>query len=452
VEIPDPQYLDTQDGAYIAYQVVGEGPIDIAWQVEFCGNLDVWWELPWIGRWFEGLTSFGRLILHEPRGVGLSSRNVPLPNLETRTDDLRAVLDEVGSASAVIGGWFEGLAPGVLLAAGDPARVRALAWWNPLPRTAWARDYPWGETPEDLARRLHDLKDWGTVKYGEAWANDLEQVSGGHRPSQEAIRWWGRLTRNACTRDVAEALEHIWWQTDIRGVLPSVQAPALLMIGEGAENHAEAEYVASLMPDARIEVFAERGWMGSDMDVDTVNRPRLDAIARFIGLQPKPVVPDTILSTILFTDIVDSTDHQVRLGDRDWKHLIERHNRLVREALSTWRGQENDTAGDGFFATFDGPARAIHCALDIHERVRRLGIEVRAGVHTGECELVDGKCAGISVSTGARISGLAGPSQVLVSQTVKELVAGSGFTFTDAGEHQLKGIPQSYHLYAALIG
>jgi class 3 adenylate cyclase len=196
-------------------------------------------------------------------------------------------------------------------------------------------------------------------------------------------------------------------------------------------------------------VFAEQGWMGSDTEIDAVNRPRLDAIARFVGLQPRPVVPDTILSTILFTDIVDSTDHQARLGDRAWKQLIERHNHLVREALTTWRGQENDTAGDGFFATFDGPARAIHCARDIHERVRGLGIEVRAGVHTGECELVDGKCAGISVSTGARIAAQARPSQVLISQTVKELVAGSGFTFTDAGEHQLKGIPQSYHLYAA---
>ena len=260
------------------------------------------------GGGLKGLASLGRLILHDPRGVGLSSRNVALPNLETRTDDLRAVLDEVGSASAVIGGWFEGLAPGVLLAAGDPTRVRALAWWNPLPRTAWAPDYPWGEGPEDLARRMKDLNGWGTLRYGEAWANDLEQVSGGHRPSQEAIRWWARLTRNACTRDVAEALEQIWWQTDIRGVLPSVQAPALLMVGEGADNHAEAEHVASLMPDARIEVFAEQGWMGRDIDIDAVNRPRLDAIARFVGLQPRPVVPDTILSTVLFTDIVDSTD------------------------------------------------------------------------------------------------------------------------------------------------
>jgi class 3 adenylate cyclase len=202
------------------------------------------------------------------------------------------------------------------------------------------------------------------------------------------------------------------------------------------------------MPNARVETFPQQRWMASDGDIEAVNRPRLDAIARFIGLQPKPVVPDTILSTILFTDIVNSTEHQARLGDRDWKQLIERHNLLIREALSTWRGVENDTAGDGFYATFDGPARAIHCAKEIHKRVRDLSLEVRAGVHTGECELVDGKCAGISVSTGARIAALAGPSQVLVSQTVKDLVAGSGFTFADAGEHELKGIPQPYRLYA----
>jgi class 3 adenylate cyclase len=248
---------------------------------------------------------------------------------------------------------------------------------------------------------------------------------------------------------VAEALQRIWWQTDIRGVLPTVQTPTLLMVGEGEDELvAVAEHTASLMPNARIQVFAERGWMASGTEIDAVNRPRLDAIARFIGLQPRPAVPDTILSTILFTDIVDSTSHQAQLGDRDWKQLIERHNHLVREALSTWRGSENDTAGDGFYATFDGPARAIHCANEIHERVRDLGLEVRAGVHTGECELVDGKCAGISVSTGARIAALAGPSQVLVSQTVKDLVAGSGFTFADAGEHELKGIPQPYRLYA----
>jgi class 3 adenylate cyclase/pimeloyl-ACP methyl ester carboxylesterase len=448
VEIPDPQYLKTKDEAYIAYQVVGEGPLDIVWLFDFGGNLDVWWEFGWMRGWFEGLASIGRLILHDPRGSGLSSRDVPMPNLETRTDDLRALLDEVGSASAVIGGWFEGLAPGMLLAASDPSRVRAMAWWNPAPRMVWAPDYPWGDGPQDVDRELESLKHWGSVRSGASWADSLEESSG-HRPSDEAIRWWAKKERNTCTPEVAEALVRIWWQTDIRGVLPAVQAPTLLMVAEDEpENVAVAEHVASLMPSARIEVFAERGWMASDTEVDTVNGPRLQAIARFIGVQPKPVVPDTILSTILFTDIVDSTSHQARLGDRDWKQLIEEHNRLIRKALSTWRGRENDTAGDSFYATFEGPARAIHCAMEIHDRVRGLGIEVRAGVHTGECELVDGKCAGISVSTGARIAALARPSQVLVSQTVRDLVAGSGFTFTDAGEHELKGIPQRYYLYA----
>jgi len=448
LEIPDPQCLETQDGAHIAYQVVGDGPIDVAWQLEFGGNLDVWWESAWIRRWFEGLASLGRLILHDSRGCGLSSRNVPVPNLETRTEDLRAVLDEVGSKSTVMGGWFESLAPGALLAASDPSRVRAMVWWNPFPRTFWAPDYPWGVTSEDVPLVLEDLKQWGTVKYGEAWADSFQQASG-HRPSDEAIRWWAKKARNACTRDVAEALERIWWQTDIRGVLPIVQAPTLLIAAEEeGVSRAVADHVASLMPNARIELFPQRGWMAGDTEIDAVNGPRLDAIARFIGLQPKPVVPDTILSTILFTDIVDSTSHQARLGDRDWKQLIERHNGLIREALLTWRGRENDTAGDSFYATFDGPARAIHCAKEIHDRVRGLGIEVRAGVHTGECELVDGKCAGISVSTGARIAALASPSQVLVSQTVRDLVAGSGFTFTEVGEHELKGIPRRYYLYA----
>jgi class 3 adenylate cyclase len=447
VEIPDPQYLKTQDGVYISYQVLGDGPVDIAWQFDFGGHLDVGWEFPWIREWFEGLASFGRLILHDPRGSGLSSRNVHPPNLETRADDLRAVLDAVASPSAVVGGWFEGLAPGVLLAASDPGRVQAMVWWSPTPRTVWAPDYPWGDGPDDVAQALDYLKHWGTVESGEAWADFLEQLSG-YRPSDEAIRWWARRQRNTCTPEVAEALQRIWWQTDIRAVLPTVQTPTLLLVGAAEDEHrAMAEHVASLMPSAQIEVFATQGWMASGVHIDAIYRPRLDAIARFIGIQPNPVVPETILSTILFTDVVDSTSHQARLGDHDWKHLIEQHNRLIREALATWRGSENDTAGDGFYATFDGPARAIHCAKQIQARVHELGIEVRAGVHTGECELVDGKCAGISVSTGARIAAKAGPSSVLVSQTVKDLVAGSGFTFTDAGEHQFKGIPPPYRLY-----
>jgi class 3 adenylate cyclase len=448
VEIPDVRYLERPDGVYLAYQVAGEGPVDIAWQVGDGTNLDVWWEFSWMRDWFEGLASLGRLILHDWRGFGLSSRNVPVPNLETRTDDLRALLDHVGSTNAVIGGWFEPLAPGVLLAASDPARVTALIWWNPAPRTVWAPDYPWGVAQDEIAASIEALAHWGTRRFGELWADDIESFSEA-RPSDEAVRWWAKKSRNACTPDVSETLERMWWQTDLRGVLPSVRTPTLLMVEEGEPRFlALAEHVASLMTDAQIETFPQRGWMSAGTAPEAVHRPRLDAIARFIGLQPRPVVPDTILSTILFTDIVNSTQHQARLGDSGWRRLLEQHNRLVRGALSTWRGVENDTAGDGFYATFDGPARAIHCAREVTERVRELGIEVRAGVHTGECELVDGKCAGIAVSTGARIAALAGGSQVLVSQTVKDLVAGSDFTFTDAGEHELKGLPERYRVYA----
>jgi class 3 adenylate cyclase len=424
---------------------VGDGPVDIAWQVGDGTHLEIWWEFDWIRDWFEGLASLGRLILHDWRGFGLSSRNVPVPNLETRTDDLRAVLDEVGSSSVVVGGWFETIAPGVLLAAADPARVRALVWWNPTPRTAWAPDYPWGDGPDMVESRIEALKLWGTRQYGDLWADEIERNTGS-RPSDSAVEWWAKKARNACTPDVAEEFTRMWWQTDLRGMLPSVQAPALLMIGEG-EGWEDAEQTAALMPSARLERLPT-GWMTAETEVGAVNGPRLDAVARLIGLPPRPVAHDTILSTILFTDVVESTSHQARLGDRDWKCLIDRHNEVIRDALVRWRGQENDTAGDGFYATFDGPARAIRCAQEIRDRVRDLGIEVRAGAHTGECELVDGKCAGIAVSTGARIASQAGPSEVLVSQTVKDLVAGSGFAFSDRGSPELKGVPTTYHLYA----
>jgi class 3 adenylate cyclase len=277
------------------------------------------------------------------------------------------------------------------------------------------------------------------------WADEIERNTGS-RPSEAGVEWWAKKARNACTPDVAEEFTRMWWQTDLRGVLPSVQAPALLMVDD-ASGWEDAEQTASLMPNARLERFPT-GWMSADTEVGAVNGPRLDAVARLIGLRPRPVVHDTILSTILFTDVVESTSHQARLGDRDWKRLIDQHNEVIRDALVRWRGQENDTAGDSFYATFDGPARAIRCAQEIRDRIGEIGIEVRAGVHTGECELVDGKCAGIAVSTGARIASHAGPSEVLVSQTVKDLVAGSGFTFSERGSPDLKGVPTTYPLYA----
>src|SRR5262245_1324429 len=385
MELPDPDYVKTEDGAYIAYLVVGDGPVDIAWQSDFGGNLDVGWESGWDQAWLEGLSEVGRLILHDWRGCGLSSRNVALPNLETRARDLRTVLDAAGSTSTVMGGLFESLAPCLLLAASDPERVRALVWWDPVPRTVWAPDYPWGYGPEEVARERGALEHWGTADYGRFWADQSEKALG-FRPPEEAVRFHTRYFRNVCTPDVAVALTEMWWETDVRGVLPAVQVPALLLVGEGEGESLEiAEHVASLMPDARVEVCPSEGWPVTRDELERNVRPKLDAIRRFVGVEPKRAAMDTVLSTVLMTDIVGSTERQAMLGDRAWKELVEDHHRVVRGALSTWRGVENDTAGDGFFATFDGPARAIHCALEVRDRVGELGVVIRAGVHTGEC-------------------------------------------------------------------
>ena len=448
MDFPDTHYARTEDGTYIAYQAVGEGPTDIAWLDDAQSNLQ--WEDPWTQVWYRGLTSFSRLILHDRRAVGLSSRNVPVPNLETRASDLRAVLDAAGSEQTVIGGWFEGLAPGVMLAATEPGRVRALVWWNPLPRTIWAPDYPWGWGREEVDRELRALEHWGTMEYARIWAEQFAS-SEGYAPPEAEVRAIAKLTANTCTPDVAEELTRIGWESDIRGVLPSVHVPTLLIAGGDDPKSVEiAEYVASLMPRAEIDIYREPHEAWTKGDYEPYARPRLEAIQRFIGLEPARAGMDSILATVLFTDIVSSTEKQAALGDLDWKALVERHHAIVRDALIRYRGVEIDNSGDGFFASFDGPARTIRCALDIAEGVSGIGLEIRAGVHTGECELINGKIGGIAVTIGSRIAGVASASEVLVSQTVKDLVAGSGFTFEDAGEHELKGVPGRWHLYRVL--
>ncbi|HTG48003.1 MAG TPA: adenylate/guanylate cyclase domain-containing protein [Actinomycetota bacterium] len=447
MELPDPSYVKTADGAYIAYAVVGDGPVDIAWQFDFFGNIDMEWDEPFGNAWYPGLASFARVILHDRRATGLSSRNVPVPNLETRVADLRAVLDAAGSERTVIGSWYEGLAPGILLAATEPDRVRGLVWWNPSPRTVWGPDYPWGSGPEEVARELAALEHWGTRGYAEFWAEQFA-TENGVRPSDAEVRWIAKESRNCCTPDVAIELNEVWWQTDVRGVLSSVQVPTLLLVdGNSTTNREIADHVASLMPRADIRVLPWEGWPSERAALERNCAPWHEAIREFVGVKSPRRALDTVLSTVLFTDIVGSTETQAKLGDRGWKDLVERHHAVVRSGLDRWRGVENDTAGDGFYATFDGPARAIHCAVEVAENVRELGIEIRAGVHTGECELIDGKAGGIAVTTGARISALAGSSEILISQTVKDLVAGSGLSFEDAGEHDLKGVPDRWRLY-----
>ena len=409
-------YARAADGAYIAYVTAGDGPIDLLWQLDWFGNVDVVWEEPTFRRLFEGLASFTRLILHDRRATGLSSRDVDVPNLETRVGDVVAVLDAVGAERPVLGGVREGGAANVLLAATMPARVRSLVWYAPLPTAVWSPDYPWGVTPEYVAEEERVLELWGTRSYGERFIEQERTV--GHDVDPAIAAMIAKLSRHTTTPDIARKLGRIWYETDIRPLLPAVTAPTLLIdYGETDDADASLAYVAERMPDARTLLL-----QGAEADADMESF--VEAVRGFLGLDRPPVL-DTVLTTVLFTDIVDSTSKQARLGDRGWKRVIEGHHATVRDALDRFRGDEQDTAGDGFYARFDGPARAIRCAQEIARNVRDLGVEIRAGVHTGECEVADGKCSGLSVSIGARVMSHAGPSDVLVSQTVKDLVAGS---------------------------
>jgi class 3 adenylate cyclase len=296
---------------------------------------------------------------------------------------------------------------------------------------------------------MQDAERWGTAGYARSiavWrAAERAGIEQGARhdlvPDPALVDAYARINRNTASPDIGKELTRMWWQTDARGILGAVQARAVLVTGE-ADDVEETQHVASLMPAASVKVVPGRSGLAIE--------PTLDAIRELAGVRRRAPALDTVLVSVLFTDIVDSTATQAALGDRGWKELIVAHHAVVRDELARWHGVEHDTAGDGFFATFEGPARAIHCAREIARRVRALGIEIRAGVHIGECEIADGKVAGIAVSTGARIAARAGRSQVLVSQTVKDLVAGSDLAFTDEGEHELKGVPGRWRLHAAV--
>jgi class 3 adenylate cyclase/pimeloyl-ACP methyl ester carboxylesterase len=443
VETRDTRYAKTPDGVYLAYQTVGDGPIDFACQFND-GDIDLLWEHPYADRFLSKLQEFSRLILHDRRGVGLSSRNVPQPNLETRASDLLTVLDAAASERPILYGGPEPGAANAYFAAIHPDRVSRLVWFGASPRLAWAPDYPWGLGPDYFDREMRSLQQWGTREYGEAW-QEMEATIW-NAPSDEEALYASLISRHTTTPDVAMEFTRTWYETDVRSVLPSIQTPTLLLTGDAVADHVdETKYVASLLPNATVHILkGQAGWDWEHSD------RMLDAIRVFAGIETPPADIDTILSSVMFTDIVGSTAMQASMGDHSWKDLVQRHHATVRHSLDRWRGTEMDTAGDGFYATFDGPARAIRCAQEIRDRLHDLGIEVRAGVHTGECEVINDKVGGIAVTIGARIAALAGPSEILISQTVKDLVAGSGLTFEAAGVHELKGIPDRWHVYRVL--
>lgn len=445
MEQPDTRYAVTRDGVYLAYRQMGSGSADLLVQFDWMGNVDTLIDTePSTNALWRHVSDWARVVFYDRRGTGLSSRNVRPPALETAISDTREVLAAAHMAQPVLFGFLASGGTNAMLAATTPSLVRSLIWLNPVARSVSTVDYPWGVRPEYIERSEQAiLATWGTSEHG--LAHNITEAragaSAGHLQDPEHLV--GYLSRHTATPDVALEMARNWYDTDVRGVLPSVGVPTLLV--SHGPDHDQAEHVASLMPNATLRTI--------DSPHDRPDADGMGELAElmreWVGVPRAQVGMDTVLATALFTDMVASTERQAALGDARWKALLEEHHRIVRGALARWRGTENDTAGDGFYATFDGPARAVRCALEIAAAVRPLGVEVRAGAHTGECEVIDGKLGGISVVTAARVAAHAGPSEVLVSQTVKDLVAGSGLAFDDRGEHALKGVPGRWTLHAA---
>ena len=443
MEIPETKYAKTADDVYIAYQILGDEPVDMVYLQPWFSHVEYGWEEPREARFLRTLASFSRLILFDRRGTGMSDpmpQDHP-PDMEQRMDDVRAVLDAAGSERAVVYGASESGAMAALFAATYPDRTIALVMHGSFARYAWAPDYPWGETEESHEAEVTKIeRSWGTEEYVRDQFAELAD-------NDETVRWLVKLSRRAMSPGAAAAYEQVLWRHDVRAVLPAIHVPTLIIhrIGDGPEaNH----YLAEHIPGAEyVQLPGEEHLPYVDQDSIT------DEIARFVrSVRDEESDLDRVLATVAFTDIVGSTQKAAELGDRAWRDLLERHHATVRSLIARHRGREVDTAGDGFFATFDGPARGVRCAQQIVQAVQPLGIEVRAGVHTGECATIDDKVGGLGVVIGARVGALAGPSEVLVSQTVKDLVVGSGLDFEDRGEHELKGVPDRWRLYRVLNG
>jgi class 3 adenylate cyclase len=437
VNVPETRYTRSGDIS-IAYQVVGEGP-DLLWIPAFAQHLELMWEEPYRRAWLEDLASTFRLITFDKRGTGLSDRVHGDATLEERMDDLRAVLDAAGSQSASIFAAGDGAALALVFAATHPSRARALVLWDGSYRGAWAPDFPWPPPREHALRRIDEFE--------RRWPESLREAVAGGAPSLpvDELDAFARVLRLSVSPGAAAAYMRMNLDADVRGVLPSVRVPKLIMHGKSFPDADGARLVAEQIPGAELELIDRPDFIPMVGDTS----PLLDRLRRFVERASAATAePDRVLATVLFTDIVDSTATAVELGDRAWRSLLERHNAAVRAELARHRGIEHDTAGDGFFASFDGPARAIRCATAIQAAIAPLGLQVRAGLHTGECEHLDGKVAGIAVSIGARVAARAAAGEVLVSQTVKDLVAGSGIAFAERGSAELKGVPGEWRLYA----
>ena len=429
----------------IAYQVLGDGPPDLV-AVEVISHIELDWDISSHDRYFTRLASISRLVRINQRGTGMSDRDVGVPTLETRMDDIRAVLDAVRSERAVLFGLGDASPLSVMFAATYPERTSGLILMNSSPRFVRSPSLPWLPTRQETERQADDFeRRWSepTLAY---------EVTGTINPSasEQELRSNARLFRLSVSPGAAAAYIRMNIDVDVCDLLPSIRVPTLVMHRKdgGGWDIRSGRYLADHIPGARFVELPGADFTPALGDQETLFAELERFLADVVAGKHAEVEPDRVLATVLFSDIVGSSEKAASLGDRAWRELLQRHHELVRSQLVRYRGKEMDTAGDGFFASFDGPARAIRCGCAIADAMPELGLEVRVGLHTGECELVDGKAAGIAVNTGARVAANAQPGEVLVSSTVKDLVAGSGIAFEERGVHELKGIPGEWRLYA----
>jgi len=429
----------------IAYQLVGDGPLDLVLVHGWVCTFQPAWENPKLASFYRRLASLGRLILFDKRGTGLSDRVSPerLPDLETRMDDVRAVMDAVGSDRAVVLGVSEGGAMSVLFAATYPERTVGLVLMGAFARMMRTSDYPIGVTETAYQRRLTVLDD-------EDWARQttvewLSRVGPDLLEDEAAINWYASYLMRGASPSASRAIRVMNREIDVRAILPTIAVPSLVVYRADEYMGERTRHLGERIPGAELVELPGNDHLPWEGDQD----PLFSEIDRFVGGLRADIASDRVLATLLFTDIVGSTATAANLGDERWKALLEQHNGIVRAQLARFRGREIDTTGDGMLATFDGPARAVRCAATIVRAVREIGLEVRTGVHTGEIQQTDSGVAGIAVHIAARVMAEARPSEVLVSSTVKDIVAGSGITFEARGERELKGVPDRVRLYAA---
>ena len=439
--VPEIKYAKN-NGIHIAYQIVGSGPIDLVLVPGWVSNIEIFWEEPNAVRFLRRLSSFSRLILFDKRGTGLSDKICYTPTLEERMEDVRTVMDAVQSKRAALVGYSEGGPMCSMFAATHPDRTLSLVMIGSFARRIKTSDYPFGITPEQYAFFLDQIeKKWGDGVGLESRAPSL---------ANDALfrNWWARFLRLSASPATAVALTKMNSEIDVRNILSAIRVPTLILHAENdaVVNVEEGRYIAKNIKGAQFYKVPSKDhlpWIGAP---DTI----LDKIEEFVAGSISASETTRSLYTVMFTDIATSTELVANSGDRKWSDILDAHNKIIRHEISVYAGREIDNAGDGFFIAFDGPARAIRCATSIMNALQAIKLSVRIGIHIGECEVVGNKLSGIAVHIGSRISAAAKPNQIWVSQTVKDLVAGSGISFMDMGFHNLKGVADKWNLYQAV--